>query len=658
MTRIINLKMKNYRPFYNTENINFSTNSKKPWTVINAGTGSGKTTILDAISWCLYGKEIHKPQPIETMLNDKKKDELKDGETIDVLVEILLGENEEDIECQLCRKITFQKEGNDNVSVLPYSEEQKAKVRDVRNNLCDATFEVVANRIFPENIQHLFMFDGEELRKFFDENNIQKTRQAIIDITQIDFLETSVKHLKEISKIYKTGDDEDSPEIKRIEETIKSAEREIDRNNIEIKNDEDSLNSARSKFDEIQNKIEKMGIKMNIEEIITKERSLREETDELIRESDEKQKDSFDHLLKSIPNLFCLKKLKECFDTIDEKYESGELPPTIRVDFLNKLLNSKPPKCICGRPLEKGSDARALVERYRDKSPLSDYEEEIRHGQTEIKLLIHNVENFHKQRETYYTSIQGLKKEISSKNEEIKSIEKERKGLNEKQIESLYSQRKFYLGEIERYNRNIGECKNRIEELQRTLIGWEAEKRKLEKESIKNSEMREKFDICDRSIKFFEQIKEDCLTDVKLEIEKITNELFKKGINEPRVSEIQITDDYECRVLDRPKNSIYETLSSGQKQTLTTSFIMALRKESGFDSPILFDYPFGRIDPEVTSEVINSLKFVLENVQVTFLLIRGREFNNSIWNLMKDRTGRLYEINKIKNEKRSEVIRK
>ncbi len=121
------------------------------------------------------------------------------------------------------------------------------------------------------------------------------------------------------------------------------------------------------------------------------------------------------------------------------------------------------------------------------------------------------------------------------------------------------------------------------------------------------------------------------------------------------MNKVCINDDFECQVLNKFGSPIYESLSSGQREILAISFMIALRKESGFNSPILIDYPFGRIDPKKTNELIQSLKWILSDVQVNFFLIEGKEFTDDVWNEMKDFTGPLYEIKKVKNEARSEV---
>ena len=139
MTRLISLTVKNYRPFYGTTTFDFSTNKNKNFNVIYAGTGGGKTTFLNMLSWCLYNEEKHKKHPLDTMLNDKKREQLKKGDAVDVMVEMVLGEDQKNIDYVFIRKITFYKDDNGKVRAIPNSIEFRVKVKDTRNNLIDAS---------------------------------------------------------------------------------------------------------------------------------------------------------------------------------------------------------------------------------------------------------------------------------------------------------------------------------------------------------------------------------------------------------------------------------------------------------------------------------------------------------------------------------------
>ena len=59
--RVRNIQIKNFRTFYGEkEPIELSTDTKSPVTVIHGVSGRGKTTLLNAVHWCIYGTENKK----------------------------------------------------------------------------------------------------------------------------------------------------------------------------------------------------------------------------------------------------------------------------------------------------------------------------------------------------------------------------------------------------------------------------------------------------------------------------------------------------------------------------------------------------------------------------------------------------------------------
>lgn len=57
-------------PFSNSESVDFTTLGNNPLFLINGPTGSGKTTILDAICFALYGESTGKDRKIDQMISD------------------------------------------------------------------------------------------------------------------------------------------------------------------------------------------------------------------------------------------------------------------------------------------------------------------------------------------------------------------------------------------------------------------------------------------------------------------------------------------------------------------------------------------------------------------------------------------------------------
>lgn len=96
------LHIKNYRQFRDVE-IEFS----KDFTIITGCNGSGKTNIMGAVSWCLYGSD-YTYESNYPVLNGNVANELRIGDSSEVEV-TLLAEDYQGREVYFTRSLKFYK---------------------------------------------------------------------------------------------------------------------------------------------------------------------------------------------------------------------------------------------------------------------------------------------------------------------------------------------------------------------------------------------------------------------------------------------------------------------------------------------------------------------------------------------------------------------
>ena len=86
------ISLKNYQQFIDKK-IEFSTNLEKNITLICGANASGKTTIVNAMKWCLFGNDNI---PETNLLNKNSKDNMKIGDknNVEVQIVLLLNQNE------------------------------------------------------------------------------------------------------------------------------------------------------------------------------------------------------------------------------------------------------------------------------------------------------------------------------------------------------------------------------------------------------------------------------------------------------------------------------------------------------------------------------------------------------------------------------------
>ena len=82
------IHMKNFRQYLDAH-IEFAHDPSKNFTIIQGANGAGKTNLVNAITWCLFGKELHVDSKYKGLpvLNTTVLDE-SDDELLEVKVEI------------------------------------------------------------------------------------------------------------------------------------------------------------------------------------------------------------------------------------------------------------------------------------------------------------------------------------------------------------------------------------------------------------------------------------------------------------------------------------------------------------------------------------------------------------------------------------------
>ena len=191
------LILKNFRQFRDVE-IDFERFKDHYMQIFLATNGTGKTTLLNAINWCLYGDEPHFTEESRfPLLNRKTIDESKVGDEKEVKVELWAHNSSESV--KFIRKAIFSVYDK---KERPVHQRSTFKVK-TRNAMGDTDIHGdddaldYVERFVPLKIREYFFFDGERLDKYFLENSGEKILDAAYKISKIELLYQARKHLND-----------------------------------------------------------------------------------------------------------------------------------------------------------------------------------------------------------------------------------------------------------------------------------------------------------------------------------------------------------------------------------------------------------------------------------------------------------------------------
>lgn len=189
--RFESIKIHNYRQ-YRDLTFYFSLNGANDIHLVIATNGTGKTNLLNAINWCLYGDEPHASGA--AVEGEEKADKLPLA-NIQALSE---SRNNKDAVCMVSvvieatdagSKYTFTRTANISVETELQAGKDKFEIgitaADGITKFCDgeAATEIISEKM-PRKIREYFFFDGEQLLNYFGitGTNVSHLRDSIYEI--------------------------------------------------------------------------------------------------------------------------------------------------------------------------------------------------------------------------------------------------------------------------------------------------------------------------------------------------------------------------------------------------------------------------------------------------------------------------------------------
>ncbi len=643
------LKLINYRQYVDEKIIFTIPENRKNFTIIEGANGAGKTNILNAITWCLYGKEINlkKEEKGLPLMNTTSIEKMSLNEKAKVEIEIQL--RDEDNE-----KIIFKRN-------LLFNKVDDGKVEKIRNytsnqtdgsqfemsrqsgkniiNVTDPSF--VLQRLIPENIKEYFFFDGERLNEYFKEESGEKIKEAVFKISQLELLNKVIKHLQDKRKEFldkskitsKAG--EINEQLKIYQRSKETEIEELDRLNIDKR-------ELEKNEDEISEKLRSSSLP-NVKELEEERIDLENDIKRLDEKIDELEAERNDLIIKTAPAIITFSAVLKSRKMIDGREEAGDIPPDFKKNFVEKLLDKG--VCICGTDLKYKSENRKKVEHLLEEcSEITNISEELIKENANLRFIIDKLRNFRKEQIKFGKDINGLTIERETKSKKLGKISKTLEGHDVEEIKRLETKHQELKEKIKESIEEIARKKNKIEMAEKYIKKLEKE---LNDELKKEKKLADLFQIksfCDESLNAVEKIKEKIMDETRKEVEEKTKkQFFELTWKKETFKDVLIDQNYNISVVHKSGSEGIGTLSAGEIQVLALSFIAALNSISGFKVPIFIDTPLGRLSREPKDNIAKNLPNYLEDKQVV-LLVTEEEYTSEVRKRLSGRVGKEYFI--------------
>jgi len=648
------LRMKNYRQYCDAK-IEFSRSASKKFTVIQGANGAGKTNILNAITWCLFGEEKHVDSKYAGLpiVNTETLDKSKEG-LFDVTVEIqfIQSNNKKMLVTRSCQ---YKKGKDGNVSEVPSPHSltvMSQAERDWGYPLYGSDAQYKIDNLIPPSIEEYFFFDGERMNDYFKENTGKDIKKAVFKISQLELFEKLIEHLSTRKTDFLRTAKGLNPRTAEIRDML-------DTQNLSLEADKKELLELETKENEAERLEREFNEKLNnssaehIQSLGELRDTLQAHVDSLQLEIAETEEERLELLHRCMPVIFSYEALVKSKAMIDNRREAGMIPPPYRAIFIENLL--KKGKCICGSDItdkdEYSAKRRKKVHGYLEESELSDMSNELVESYAQIKKMISSVADFPEEVVNIGKKLKRLQETKAENDDKIEKISQEIKQTNVESIKLWEKERSKYKKEKEDLRVRVGMKKHDIERRGNMIRAYKSELNQELKKEHKHKWLLDIQTFCDKGIKSAEEVMDTIMNNVKGEIEEKTSRQFLSLIWKKETYDgVKIDGNYNISVPHVSGREGLGTLSAGERQVCALSFMAALNSVSGFEVPIIIDTPLARISTQPSKSIAENLPNYLQGKQVA-LLVTEKEYSSEVKEALSDAVSKTYIINITEKER-------
>lgn len=649
------ITLSNFRQYREKQVVEFSCDKEKNVTVILGDNTSGKTTLIQAFNWCLYGETSFKTKDL---INSEALQEVDIMLSKEVSVEIELIHEDKLYVIRRTQKVTKNVPGRAPTCLIPVLKveykEPNGEMQEVSSLQCQSTI----NKVLPEALSGYFFFDGEHISDINNKGNVVKAVRGLMGLETIN---EAVDHFSPrstvsvISKLQKELDVGQDHKHMRLKSDLIDAKGRLQKF-------EERLAQVKSEIEYFEERSKEMSDKIlaNADTKHRQEEKTRTERDVSFLERNQTtvEQEIVRDFTKNAYKFFALPLYDKIYKVIADAKQDGEGIPKMHSDSIEFIL--KRGKCICGADLTMNQGAVNHIRYEQSLLPPQHIGTSIRDFKKDCQRYQSDITGYAERIQTDYRRIRDNANQLDDKKTHLADLSRLLQGnvdvgkfeRDKVENDAQLKQRRDLEISI---SMCIGETKNQIESLEKQI-------NTLQLATDKNKRVNTYIAYAQRIYEWFKNTYDEKEKEVKDELYNSINTLFKQMYHGERI--VEVDDKYHITLKVDSGNGVYvNDTSPGLDTVKNFAFIAGIvdlarkkaqQKGNELDAieyssepyPIVMDAPFSNADEKHIANISKVLPQVAEQV---ILVVMNKDWEYARAN-MSDKVGIIYQI-----EKHSEV---
>lgn len=620
------LTIKDFRQFKGTQNISFATERDQNVTLIVGDNGTGKTTLAQVFTWCLYGETSFEDK---IMLCKSTSGQMLPNTEENVRAELTLEHNS--IEYTI---ISDQKYKKDSIGTIKPSGQRAftiafKKPDGTRDYVKPLETEIRMKEILPRELSRYFFFDGERIESMSKEikrGRSQEFAGAVQSLLGLSAYKSALSHLKgrgnnNVLGVYEQSYDASSnSKIAEYSRQIKSISAKIDSIDARMTEIDAEKQVAQDKITDLTERIAK---NKSSEELARQKAEAVRKRDNLLATRSSQTKNILRSFNNSAPSYFAKKLMKDALLALSNADKLDKGVPNVNDKTIQHLIERK--KCICGADVVTGNDAFIQLTKLLEYIPPKSIGNMIGDFVNQCEFRNKSVQDYFDDFCNSYKPIREFEDDYAEYNDAIGKIEKQLEGLES--VGGLQA-------ELSRYEKQVSSLDAEIKKISQEKGGHLTKQKDIEadrKELANKDATNRKIEIYKAYAHYiFNTLSSQYAAEesrMREQLQNTVNELFRSIYNGGFSLSLDEKYNIQINVIDQA-SGIADDVETSTAQSISVIFAfiagvikMARKSQEGNNEmlasepyPLVMDAPLSAFDKKRIQTVSEVLPEVAEQV--------------------------------------------